>query len=699
MTDLRPRVRDRPLKRRPQSPGETSASTAGMRSALRMDESPKCERRRSVAESGVLVPSKYKLFKQNSNKEDGSSSSSSADQTTPPKPEAPLPTTQLLDLPTDCMREVCGYLNVSELCILRKTCHQLKSFAQEELKRRKEHVFDLDHHLKFERVKVDMRNARLGHAMCYHEPENRVYVVGGMTSQGAIRHDLIFFDMERLVWDKLICNSHYGFQPSYCSFPSLCSYGNSLYLYGGFKENNGFAAVSVLDLEKKSWELNYYATITPVYGQTAIMNKRGQMVIFGGKTVTGDLSNDLLRYDCNAKLLIKVAQSGTRPAARVLAALAFCEDSHVIVCGGQTRISGPADGFLDVHLFTFEDPETKTRGFWKQVEVENAHLWPRCAPVFAPAGPTSIFFVSRPIVADHILVDSAQFCRLNDDPRMLKFAEKLIETCDPISSQDLCMAPLSESRSNSIPVRPRTPDLQRYPSDRQMVEEGTCTSARCRLIMNEEQRRECKPFNSAAAVCSRLICDHYASKEVKFFTDDFSYTLNWIPFGDGCFRQGGCVWNGLRKHFPAANNNQFLTQLVAVLYNINRLGAPKVPICAYPTLSRCRYWTGIRQEEDLHLIPLPDFLKLQVLFPVHRLVLDTPFTSTVFKLDFSKVLETNKVTFYQDPPRFMAPLFHRFAAMTRTKFGVGFVIFGGSDRSDENISTVAPVCSDTIIVS
>jgi hypothetical protein len=38
-------------------------------------------------------------------------------------------------------------------------------------------------------------NGRYGHSICYHAPQNRVYVCGGRTDQGAILNDMSYFDL------------------------------------------------------------------------------------------------------------------------------------------------------------------------------------------------------------------------------------------------------------------------------------------------------------------------------------------------------------------------------------------------------------------------------------------------------------------------------------------------------------------------
>ncbi|KAI6215574.1 hypothetical protein M3Y94_00401000 [Aphelenchoides besseyi] len=624
----------------------------------------------------------------------------------------------LLNQSADIQREIFSYLNIFDLLNLRKTCKQLRLSVYEEFTRRQKRLLDLKYHLKFELLKTDQANARTGHAMCYHEPDNRVYVCGGATSSGAIRHDVAYFDLETSTWNKLICSTQQRFEPSCCVLATLCSYKNSLYLFGGYKSSGpDIASISRLDLSDKSWKVQFCGFFKTVCGHTSIMSYRGQMITYGGTEFFGNPSQVMYNYDCERRVMSTVFQHGTLPANRVLCAMSFVGDSHLVVCGGQSALGGESTKFCDVHLFAFEDPDSKAAGSWIEIEVENHHLWPRCVPAVASNGSNMLFFVGTPVDTTHMLVDSTQFSQLNDDPRTLRFAEKIIETSNPISCEDLCMtSTLYKERTKTLLSPQRNSNLHLYPNDQLITESSKAKTARCQLMMTEEQQLDYKPFKNIAAVCRRIICKHYDDRMVKFYVDDFHYVLNWICGGrhsnlcknegltasyvlnDACFQQNGCVWIGLSRHFNSENNEEFTTQLVAVVFNLCRLSGLEMLVCPFPILSECQFWRE-NKTRNKNLIPVTDFLKLHVLFPVHRTLIDLPLSCTTYKLDLSEVIETKKVRLHQDPPRFLAPTFHNFSVMTSIKSG--FLLFGGSDRVVHNDrSSIRPhAYSDTIILS
>ncbi|KAI6201919.1 hypothetical protein M3Y96_00893300 [Aphelenchoides besseyi] len=491
----------------------------------------------------------------------------------------------LLNQTADIQREIFSYLNIFDLFNLRKTCKQLRLSVYEELTRRQKRLLDMKYHLKFELLNTDQINARTGHAMCYHEPDNRVYVCGGSTSSGAIRHDVIYFDLETSTWNKLICNSLQRFQPSCCILATLCSYKNSLYLFGGWKSSTpDIASISRLDLSVKSWEVQYCGFYKTICGHTSIMNYRGQMITYGGANVQGNALQLMYHYDCERRIMMTVTQHGILPARRVLCAMSFVGDSHLVVCGGQSALDGGHTKFRDVHLFAFEDPDSKTAGSWIGIEIENHHLWPRCVPAFASNGSNTLFMVGTPVDATHMLVDSPQFSQLNDDPRTLQFAKKLIETSNPISCEDLCMtSTLYKERTKTLLSLQRLSNLNQYPNDQLITESSNAKTARCELMMTKEQNRDYKPFKSIAAVCRQIIRKHYDDRMVKFYVDDFYYVLNWLCGGrhnNFCKNEGltaSYVFSDSR-HFNCQDNEEFTIQLVAVVFNLCRLSGLEMPI-------------------------------------------------------------------------------------------------------------------------
>ncbi|KAI6177490.1 F-box only protein 42 [Aphelenchoides bicaudatus] len=600
---------------------------------------------------------------------------------------------EILKCSADILIRIGSCLDTNDLFNLSLTCRFMNSFVRRELDLRRRALFNGQRKLKAELMPPMGRQGRYGHCCIYHAPQNRVYVCGGRTDQGAILNDTSYFDLETQKWEKGIYADTTRFMPSKCLFASLCSYKDNLILFGGYHFDStpatGLCKVFTLNLTQKRWSVTFCkANIKNLHGHSAIMHYEDAcMLTFGGHRIDGDSGgNEMYLYDCKSSDMSAVVQLNDRPSPRVFPALAFANPNNLVVVGGRTSIEEAYEILHDAYLFTFTNPQ-KTEGYWTRVEIEGVNLWPTCTPTFAQAG-NILYMVSQPMDTTHVLVDNSLICQLynsGEAEEQLKKPEIRKLCCN-----DALMACRRHDSNFGILSG-------RYLQDSSLLDpENRLT----RSIASFPELNSEGSQNSLINDCRNAIAEFYARKQVFFNKDDLQCVLMWLnsarhsreclkykigqyrSCSGVCFKPKGCIYEVLKKYFQS-NGEAFLNQMCAILYNFTGYSQPDFAAVDFPPLEECRFWSG---EQQGNVIPMTEFLKMQSLLPVHRVFFDAPLTTTIYKLDLKHVVEQHKIRLKQDPVRFMAPLFNKYSAMTFTENG--FLLCGGVSGEWSNLFVI-----------
>lgn len=190
------------------------------------------------------------------------------------------------------------------------------------------------------------------------------YIFGGRNATNSFFNDLWVFngeDIQRLATDGPVPESRYGH--------GQVAVGNSLYLFGGYRFENGqhelFNDLWRYNTESNRWTLLCQGGPTPRYGVS--MGYWGnKLFVFGGRYLSKELREDdeTWLFDLTDRQWTRV-DSDTSPAPRYTAGSTITEDA-LYVYGGITKKYTP-----------FDTPAIRrVRRFCKQLPVRQS-LFPR----------------------------------------------------------------------------------------------------------------------------------------------------------------------------------------------------------------------------------------------------------------------------------------------------------------------------------
>ncbi|CAD5216613.1 unnamed protein product [Bursaphelenchus okinawaensis] len=260
----------------------------------------------------------------------------------------------------------------------------------------------------YETNKMDF-GGRFGHAMCYHKPQNRVYVFGGINENKAMLNDLRYFCMRTRTWNLEVYESPERDGPEAMSFASLVSYKDSLILFGLFPNDCASSfRILVLDVPSRRWSTVYRNKPEEVVGNTfghSAVVMEGKVIYFGGMTRNGIPCNRMFIYFPDT-MAVQVVELENPPSPRVLSALAVLDSTRLLLVGGRTGIQPPFESYQDAFIVKFLDEEFKT-ATCTTLPIENPAAYPHS--VYANSNTSDkMIIVSEPRDCTKVNLDS--FC-------------------------------------------------------------------------------------------------------------------------------------------------------------------------------------------------------------------------------------------------------------------------------------------------
>uniref|UniRef100_A0AC34PUA3 F-box domain-containing protein n=1 Tax=Panagrolaimus sp. JU765 TaxID=591449 RepID=A0AC34PUA3_9BILA len=240
---------------------------------------------------------------------------------------------------------------------------------------------------------------RGGHAACFSNSDNSMYIFGGCTSRYSPLSDLWKFDLDTLEWKRI---PHQGDLPSARSLCSLVDCGEVLILFGGYARSSMnpinqnvqfFGDLFYYVKKQQKWiqvgPENSSIKALASHGASIIQNR--WMIIYGGSSGE-DYSGDVYVYDLYRQIWASVQCFGEPPSPRHGHCQVVVDNYNILIIGGAGVIRGV---YSDIFLLTFEPCMFKAT--WNSIKVLNKELWP---PHFwgvrgCRAG-NKVVFLSRP---------------------------------------------------------------------------------------------------------------------------------------------------------------------------------------------------------------------------------------------------------------------------------------------------------------
>ncbi|CAD5223120.1 unnamed protein product [Bursaphelenchus xylophilus] len=530
--------------------------------------------------------------------------------------------------------------------------------------------------------------ARFGHAMCFHKPQNRIYIFGGVNQNMAMLNDLRHFCLRKRRWSLDVYEYPQLDGPEAMSFATLLSYKDSLILFGVFVNDYGSSfRILVLDLISKQWNTIYRNKPTDVAGNTighsaVVMEEK--VIFFGGITRWNEVTNRIFVYFPETTA-IQVVDVDYPPIPRVLPALCVLDQRRILIIGGRSSLQQPFTRHEDAFQIDFDD-EFKTAKCTK-LEIENPEIFPPSVYAHTSTEDGKLIIVSTPARCSHVSVDSQYLQRLFQQG---KATERFFDIKHEKLPLFLCLyrnkaAELGEIDHSSYP---KPSNVYQFASAIKSFEH-TAPIRLSTYIEDDQSFLETLNYSwrDAVATVERL-------RGFTMYAHDHFHCLLWLTRDHPtdkcnthqgsmmCYKVGGCVYNSLRQ-FYSRETDDFVIGLLKTMYQLYCLSQGGYPTNSpFPPL-----------QDDPEIItepvisdefPISRLLELQTLVPVHRTIIDTPLSSTFFTVDLNYVRETGKIRFSQQTPAFNSPHYQQYAPVVSTNYEL--FTCGGVDPMVNDVS-------------
>jgi hypothetical protein len=189
----------------------------------------------------------------------------------------------------------------------------------------------------------DMPAARSYHAMAYDPTTDRTILFGGSNRNGKF-DDTWAFDLASKSWTKLAT----GGGPSARDYTQMVyePTGGSIVLFGGSDASEDRNDLWAFDVEANTWTELKPSGILPQaregHGMVYEPNT-DRVLVFGGlNNDSGELLNDLWAYDLATNTWTLLNPSGSLPAGRELASIAYCPGSQLVLLFGGLALGADA---------------------------------------------------------------------------------------------------------------------------------------------------------------------------------------------------------------------------------------------------------------------------------------------------------------------------------------------------------------------
>jgi N-acetylneuraminic acid mutarotase len=210
----------------------------------------------------------------------------------------------------------------------------------------------------------DMPAARSYHAMAYDPTTDRTILFGGSNRNGKF-DDTWAFDLASKSWTKVATTSG----PSARDYAQMVydPAGGNIILFGGSDASEDRNDLWAFDVKANTWTELKPSGILPQaregHGMVYEPNTNRVLVFGGLSDDSGELLNDLWAYDLVANTWTLLNPSGSLPAERELASMAYCLDSQLVLVFGGLALGASADADLgDMWAY---DPVADT---WTQIK-------------------------------------------------------------------------------------------------------------------------------------------------------------------------------------------------------------------------------------------------------------------------------------------------------------------------------------------
>ncbi|RIA81370.1 hypothetical protein C1645_790557 [Glomus cerebriforme] len=172
---------------------------------------------------------------------------------------------------------------------------------------------------------------------------DKLYIIGGVSINLITLNDFFYLDVsaafntQNLPW--VVLSSSITIVPPHFGAVSVKGgvNNNTLFLYGGFTENNTTLSFYTFDTQSNSWNIPKIANIVgyniPKKGTlSGIIDRSGKMYLWGGSNGTNSV-NDMFILD-TIKLIGRVGSSVNAPTPRVNYGVVLLPNNNIIYFGG-----------------------------------------------------------------------------------------------------------------------------------------------------------------------------------------------------------------------------------------------------------------------------------------------------------------------------------------------------------------------------